>query len=138
MGTICKCVIIAAILLIGCGKPAKTNPVAQQNPPRYKQLIFQIEQGKYTTYRSQPHVVLVKEVQELFDYKEAYPWLIRALDSKDEYIACTVSYHFDTLRVPESRTSAALLKWYSVPENQLFWNGYMWVPKTTMTVKPKE
>ena len=129
--------LVLMLLLPGCGTERGSGVSgADENAATCKRLIAQIESGRYTTYRSRRHwtgdVVRVNEIHEFFKHKEAYPWLIRALDSKDENVAGTVMDFFCSSSTPGSLNPESLLRYYAVPDNELVWNGFMWRPRDPM------
>ena len=123
--------LLTAVLLplaSGCSDSG-TSRKNDKQLARYEELIQRVERGDYTTYRSRPHMVRVKEVQELFQYKEAYPWLINAINSKDEAVSATVMDFWNSSDNPGTFSKESMQKWYDVPDEQLQFDGFMWRPK---------
>jgi len=109
--------LVCATMCAAC----RPKPQVSQAGPTYQDLIHQIEQGEYTLYEPYRHAIFVdpdqelhvREVVELFKHKEAYPWLIEALESDDPYVAKTVRIHFGSSNTPGAFTSESLREWYA-------------------------
>jgi len=112
----------------GCRRAGRSADTDGPSAPLAKR-IADIEAKRYTTYRNRPHMVLVREVQELFEIKEAYPWLIEAMDSDDELVARTVQYEFTSSGTPGAITAQGLRQWYATqPPEQWVYRGGLWEP----------
>ena len=110
--------------------------------PRHIELIQKVESGTYSVQRVPNtlfpgETVYITEITELFHYKEAYPWLIAAIESGNEEVSNAVLNFFYTSNTPCGITREALLEWYDVPENELSWTGIMWEPSSP-TLTPEE
>ncbi len=120
------------LLVLGCGRTPAAKPAEGSPVTTYQQLIAKIDRGEYTTFVSHRFwagdVVRVREVTELFKYKEAYPWLIRAVEGLDEKVAETAREGFNSSGTPGSFTTESLRRYYAVPDNQLVWTGVLWEP----------
>lgn len=100
-------------------------------------VIESIEAGDYTTYKAFPDsqfgakdVMLVREMQGLFKCKEAYWWLIQALDSTNMDVARTAEFGFAASSTPGSITAVSLRQWYrTVPMPQWVYRGALWEPE---------
>lgn len=131
MNTLARLLVVMSgmALVIGCERERETPSAdSPAEIPRYRRLMKRIERGEYTTcsIQAEPRV-LVTEVQELFKYKEAYPWLIKAVGSTDQRIADTARYGFRLSHLPGALTVKRLQWHYDVPDNALRLEG-IWKP----------
>jgi len=122
------------LLVAGCGDVRETPaPKTSQKPGHYEQIISRLDKGEYATYVSPrfwtEEVLRVREIADLSEYKEAYPWLIRAMGHADRNIADTVCELFEASGTPGSLEPESLLEWYDVPDNELIRKGIMWEPR---------
>jgi len=128
------CGLILLLLFSGCNNRRDTGVVTSvPRTSKCSQLIAKIGAGKYTTYRSKrfwtEDAVRVREIGELAEMKEAYPWLIRAMNHKDKNVAETARELFVASGTVGAIVPESLLEWYDVPDNELIWKGFMWEPR---------
>ncbi len=124
----------AMLLLHGCGGNGPEKGSGPEDVPgkpmkAHLRLIQEITRGDYTIYHPRPHRTHVREVEHLFDCKEAYPWLIAAMDSRDPAVVETVMFYWNTSAAPGPLTRESLQEWYDVPNDQLKFDGAMWRPQ---------
>ena len=139
------CMIVCSMGLYGGCNRTEPEPERESSQtavrPRWSVLIRTIEQGHYTVKKEPPteHRIggrlHVEELVELFHYKEAYPWLIRAIDSEDEVIASYARYIWSSSNTQGRFTSEALGRWYDVPQDKWEWCYGMWQPRAAEELK---
>jgi len=115
-------------LILGCldGRPQPAHVRADID---IKKVIVNIERGDYTIMHPRPHITVAAEMLRLFEIKEAYPWLIDALDSRDPVVQETAEYGFAASGVPGPINSASLRVWYSsTPTSEWVYDGVLWEP----------
>jgi hypothetical protein len=107
----------------------KSQPALVRANIDIKKVTESIERGDYTIMHPRPHITVAAEMLRLFEIKEAYPWLIDALDSPDPVVQETAEYGFAASGVPGPISSTSLRAWYSsTPQIDWVYDGALWEP----------
>jgi len=118
---------LACAIVSGCHQGARDGEDSVVEP--WRLLVQRLDEGGYTAYNSRPHIIGIQEVDALFKIKEAYPWLIEAMEHPDPVVAQAVTQYFQTSSVPGAIARESLLQWYGkVPMSEWVRGGVLWEP----------